>query len=256
MRRPTAPPPRRPRRPPPRPRRRLGAGPASPATCPSSGSSPTRSARSVRGSRRRRDDVRHDARPGWGSTTSRRRSRRSCSRRAAAAALRERGRGRRARHGRDHQRPELLERRDDLPDRRQRPGRRRRSAPRSRRRSFGLADGDTGNGHIANCIAGCDYLYTTGTSAGLCAIYDIRDLDNPRFVKTFPLPGNGFTHDGQRRTRTASPGSRARTATFGFDTTDPLNPQLVLRSDESVTNPRCSSRSRPSAGAAPGSAGR
>jgi hypothetical protein len=35
---------------------------------------------------------------------------------------------------------------------------------------------NTDNGHIANCIQGCDYLYTTGTSEGL-AVYDIRDLD-------------------------------------------------------------------------------
>src|SRR4029079_19208316 len=33
---------------------------------------------------------------------------------------------------------------------------------------------ETGNGHIANCIQGCDYLYTTGTAEGL-AVYDIRD---------------------------------------------------------------------------------
>jgi hypothetical protein len=45
----------------------------------------------------------------------------------------------------------------------------------------------TDNGHIANCIAGCDYLYTTGTEEGL-TIYDIRDLDNPRYVKAFPMP--------------------------------------------------------------------
>ena len=51
----------------------------------------------------------------------------------------------------------------------------------------------TNNGHIANCIAACDYLYTTGTSEGL-AVYDIRDLDALRFVKTIELPGQGFTH--------------------------------------------------------------
>ena len=52
----------------------------------------------------------------------------------------------------------------------------------------------TQNGHIANCIAGCDYLYTTGTAEGL-SVYDIRDLAAPKFVKTIPLPGEGFTHD-------------------------------------------------------------
>ena len=60
---------------------------------------------------------------------------------------------------------------------------------------------NTENGHIANCINGCSYLYTTGTAEGL-SIYDIRDLDNPRFVKTFKMPipkggdgAPGFTHD-------------------------------------------------------------
>ena len=41
---------------------------------------------------------------------------------------------------------------------------------------------------------GCDYLYTTGTAEGL-TVYDIRDLDAPKFVKTIALPGEGFTHD-------------------------------------------------------------
>jgi hypothetical protein len=31
---------------------------------------------------------------------------------------------------------------------------------------------------LANCIAGCDYLYTTGTADGL-TVYDIRNLDAP-----------------------------------------------------------------------------
>jgi len=98
----------------------------------------------------------------------------------------------------------------------------------------GLADGDTGNGHIANCIAGCDYLYTTGTAEGL-AIYDIRDLANPRFVKTFQIPGNGFTHDVHVDSQGIA-WVTGEDGTFGFDTADPLNPQLVLRSDENVTN--------------------
>jgi hypothetical protein len=98
----------------------------------------------------------------------------------------------------------------------------------------GLADGDTGNGHIANCIQDCDYLYTTGTSEGL-SIYDIRDLDAPHFVKTFAIPGNGFTHDvhvdGQGLAWVTG-----EDGTFAFDTSDPLAPRLVMRSDESVVN--------------------
>ena len=93
---------------------------------------------------------------------------------------------------------------------------------------------DTANGHIANCVNDCRYLYTTGTSEGL-SIYDIRDLANPHFVKTFPLPGNGFTHDVNVDSHGIT-WVTGEDGTFGFDTTDPLNPQLLLRSDESVTN--------------------
>ena len=99
---------------------------------------------------------------------------------------------------------------------------------------LGLADGDTGNGHIANCIRGCDYLYTTGTSEGL-TVYDIRDLDAPRFVKTFAIPGNGFTHDVQVDDQGLA-WVTGEDGTFAFDTADPLNPQLVMRTDEDVVN--------------------
>jgi hypothetical protein len=98
----------------------------------------------------------------------------------------------------------------------------------------GLASDDTGNGHIANCIADCNYLYTTGTEEGL-AIYDIRDLDDPKFVKTFPIPGNGFTHDVNVDSRGIT-WVTGEDGTFGFDTSDPLNPVLVMRSDEAVVN--------------------
>jgi hypothetical protein len=98
----------------------------------------------------------------------------------------------------------------------------------------GLAGNDTGNGHIANCIQGCDYLYTTGTSEGL-SIYDIRDLDAPRFVKTLAIPGGGFTHDVDVDP-TGIAWVTGEDGTFGFDVTDPLNPRLVMRSDETVTN--------------------
>jgi hypothetical protein len=98
----------------------------------------------------------------------------------------------------------------------------------------GLADGDTGNGHIANCIGGCDYLYTTGTSEGL-TIYDIRDLSNPKFVKAFEVPGKGFTHDVNVDS-TGIAWVTGEDGTFGFDVSDPLNPVLRLRSDENVVN--------------------
>jgi hypothetical protein len=93
---------------------------------------------------------------------------------------------------------------------------------------------NTDNGHIANCIAGCDYLYTTGTSEGL-TVYDIRDLDAPKYVKTVALPGEGFTHDVQVDA-TGIAWVTGEDGTFGFDVTDPLNPALRYRSDPSIVN--------------------
>ena len=92
----------------------------------------------------------------------------------------------------------------------------------------------TGDGHIANCIQGCDYLYTTGTAEGL-AVYDIRDLDAPAFVKTIPLPGEGFTHDVHIDAAGIA-WMTGEDGTFGFDVTDPLNPVLEYRSDPSIVN--------------------
>ncbi len=92
----------------------------------------------------------------------------------------------------------------------------------------------TGNGHIANCIQGCDYLYTTGTAEGL-AVYDIRDLDAPAFVKTIPLPGDGFTHDVHIDAAGLA-WVTGEDGTFGYDVTDPLNPVLQYRSDPSIVN--------------------
>jgi hypothetical protein len=92
----------------------------------------------------------------------------------------------------------------------------------------------TANGHIANCIASCDYLYTTGTSEGL-SVYDIRDLGAPRFVKTIPLPGEGFTHDVQVDALGIA-WVTGEDGTFGFDVSDPLNPVLQYRSDPSIVN--------------------
>jgi len=91
------------------------------------------------------------------------------------------------------------------------------------------------NGHIANCVQGCDYLYTTGTTDGL-TVYDLRDLDNPRYVKAMPMPaGGGFTHD-VHIDATGIAWVTGEDGTFGFDVTDPLNPVLRYRSDETITN--------------------
>jgi hypothetical protein len=93
---------------------------------------------------------------------------------------------------------------------------------------------NTDNGHIANCINGCQYLYTTGTSEGL-TVYDIRNLDAPRRVGTIPLPGNGFTHDVQVDDYGVA-WVTGEDGTFGYTTADPLHPVLKYRSDPSIVN--------------------
>ena len=45
----------------------------------------------------------------------------------------------------------------------------------------------TNNGHIANCINDCRYLWTTGTEEGI-AVYDLRDQKNPELMGTFKAP--------------------------------------------------------------------
>ena len=45
----------------------------------------------------------------------------------------------------------------------------------------------TNNGHIANCIQGCRYLWTTGTEEGI-AVYDLANKSAPKFLGTFTMP--------------------------------------------------------------------
>ncbi len=112
----------------------------------------------------------------------------------------------------------------------------------------------TNNGHIANCIQGCRYLWTTGTEEGI-AVYDLADKTTPKFLGTFTMPvpkqragepttEPGFTHD-VFVDKTGIAWITGEDGTFGYRTTgDPLKPQLVFRSDENVTN---SGNSGPSA---------
>jgi hypothetical protein len=97
-----------------------------------------------------------------------------------------------------------------------------------------LGQENSDNGHIANCVARCDYLYTTGTSEGL-TVYDIRDLDAPRRAATVALPGDGFTHDVEVDDWGVA-WVTGEDGTFGYDTTDPLRPVLRYRSDPSIVN--------------------
>jgi hypothetical protein len=93
------------------------------------------------------------------------------------------------------------------------------------------------NGHIANCVAGCRYLWTTGSSEGL-TVFDLADPSKPEYLGAFKVPGGGFTHDVQID-NTGIAWVTGEDGTFGYDVTamtDPLAPPLVYRSDPSVTN--------------------
>jgi hypothetical protein len=105
---------------------------------------------------------------------------------------------------------------------------------------FGVDDTKSNTGHIANCLQGCRWLWTTGTEEGI-SIFDLRDLDNPKFVKQMAMPKGkasgqpGFTHD-VFVDRSGIAWITGRDGTFGYDAADPANPHLLYRSDENVTN--------------------
>jgi hypothetical protein len=93
------------------------------------------------------------------------------------------------------------------------------------------------NGHIANCVAGCRYLWTTGSSEGL-TVFDLADPTKPQYVGVFTVPGGGFTHD-VHIDASGIAWVTGEDGTFGYDTTtiaNPLAPTLLYRSDPAVTN--------------------
>src|SRR3954451_21131669 len=97
-----------------------------------------------------------------------------------------------------------------------------------------LADANPSEtGHIANCLQGCKYLWTTGTSQGI-VVYEIVD-GTPVYKRDFKVPLEGFTHD-VFVDRSGIAWVTGRDGTFGYDATDPENPKLVYRSDEAVVN--------------------
>jgi hypothetical protein len=55
------------------------------------------------------------------------------------------------------------------------------------------------------------------------------------YVKAIPLPGNGFTHD-VTVDKAGIAWVTGEDGTFGYDTTNPLNPVLKYRSDPSIKN--------------------
>jgi hypothetical protein len=117
----------------------------------------------------------------------------------------------------------------------------------------------TTNGHIANCIQDCRYLWTTGTEEGI-TVFDLADPAAPKQLGAFKMPtpkkrvncyvnapckeakpeetAPGFTHDVYVD-KSGIAWITGEDGTFGYDTndlSDPLAPKLVFRSDEDVTN--------------------
>jgi uncharacterized repeat protein (TIGR01451 family) len=98
--------------------------------------------------------------------------------------------------------------------------------------TFGLLP--YGTGHTASCIQNCKYVYLAGTARGV----DIVDLTNPAVPKmagTFAAPEatDITSHDVQ----VDSEGLAwivGYNGTAAYDTTDPLHPKLVYRTDDTA----------------------
>jgi hypothetical protein len=105
---------------------------------------------------------------------------------------------------------------------------------------FGLPAADTpagtGIGHTASCVnKDCTYAYLAGTSKGI-QIVDLRDPANPTPVKRFVPAITGLaTHDVQVDD-TGLAWIVGADGTAAYDVTNPLEPKLVARTDESIKN--------------------
>lgn len=103
-----------------------------------------------------------------------------------------------------------------------------------------LGSVDTGNavsglGHTASCIDRCRFAYLAGGPNGI-DVYDLTDPKAPRKAANAKVPevsGGIATHDVQ-----VDRSGLAWIAGFGgtaaYDTTDPLKPKLVARTDDSA----------------------
>jgi hypothetical protein len=101
---------------------------------------------------------------------------------------------------------------------------------------FGLPEPQPdGIGHTASCIQDCNFAYLAGTGAGI-DIVDLRNPAAPTVAKRFKPPITGIsTHDVQVDGQglawiVGGDGSAA------YDVKDPLNPKLVMRTDENIVN--------------------
>ena len=92
-----------------------------------------------------------------------------------------------------------------------------------------------GIGHTASCIQACNFAYLAGTGAGI-QIVDLRDPAAPKLAGRFKPPITGISsHDVQvdgdgLAWIVGGDGSAA------YDVRDPLNPKLVMRTDENIVN--------------------
>jgi hypothetical protein len=101
---------------------------------------------------------------------------------------------------------------------------------------FGLPEPQPdGIGHTASCIQDCKFAYLAGTGAGI-DIVDLRNPAAPVVAKRFKPAITGLaSHDVQvdgdgLAWIVGADGSAA------YDVTDPLNPKMVMRTDENITN--------------------
>jgi hypothetical protein len=101
---------------------------------------------------------------------------------------------------------------------------------------FGLPEPqDPGIGHTASCIQDCNFAYLAGTAEGI-EIVDLRNPAAPVRAKRFKPPITSIaTHDVQVDGQglawiVGGDGSVA------YDVKDPLNPRLVMRTDENIKN--------------------
>lgn len=102
---------------------------------------------------------------------------------------------------------------------------------------FGLPEPlPDGIGHTVSCVnADCTYAYLAGTSAGI-DIVDLRDPAHPKKAGRFkPAITSIATHDVQVDARGLA-WIVGGDGTAAYDVTDPVNPRLVARTDETIVN--------------------
>jgi hypothetical protein len=94
---------------------------------------------------------------------------------------------------------------------------------------------EKGIGHTASCIQSCRFAYLAGTAGGI-QIVDLRDPANPKKAGRFKPPITDIaTHDvqvdGDGLAWIVGGGGTA-----AYDVRNPLEPKLVMRTDENIKN--------------------